>query len=119
MMAVCKDSSLRTSQVGRKAHCQRNLLCLQEVPEDKGEPGINFSTHVHDEHFLKAVQKTAWVKRVYELVPGREKNRVHACSKKIGGKLRPGPFPHPIKIRFVRHFCIYDIMWIIRSKQKP
>ena len=72
-MAVCKYSSLGTSQVGIKAHGQRDLLCLQEVTEDKVDPGLGSSSHVYDKHFLKAVQKSAQVKRLSELVPGREK----------------------------------------------
>ena len=77
-----KDSSLGTSQLGRKSHCQRNLVCLQEVPEYKGAPGLDSSAYVRDEHFLKALQKAAGVKRVSELVPGRKMNRMHACNKR-------------------------------------
>ena len=58
-MAFCKDSSLGTSQVGRKSHVQRNLLCLQEVTEDKGSTGLDSSAHIRDEHFLKYIQKYA------------------------------------------------------------
>ena len=56
-MSVCKDLPLGTLQVGRKAHYQCNGFCLKEAPKDKGAHGLDYSAHVHDEHFIKAVQK--------------------------------------------------------------
>ena len=41
--------------------------------EDKVALGLDYSSHVHDERFLKAIHKSARVKRVSELLLGRKK----------------------------------------------
>ena len=67
--------------MGIKAHGQRNLLCLKEVPEDKGAPDLDSSAHVHDEHFSKLYIMLPELKEYLNWYRGEKNNRVHACNK--------------------------------------